>query len=257
MARKCTLAWLTMLSATFCYQQAVGYDICQYAPSAPECQAANTPPTAPANVTSTPVSPVSLRLAWSKSTDDKAVTLYKIYRARTVIGTVTDGTSFEVTNLSSSSSDNYSVEACDADNACTASASVVGTPLPTNNPVYPSVTVSDQTKAVIKGITFFPAGNAIGVRGAVYVAAIINGSVLFLDSTGSWTALAAGKSPPAYFVGDLTSSIDLSILPTATDLTRYKGAQILVGYGKGIAPLSDPFNNMLTNATYDVIYTVK
>jgi hypothetical protein len=125
-----------------------------------------------------------------------------------------------------------------------------------NQPIATQVTVADQTKAVIKDVAFTPAGNAQGASGAIYVAAIINGNILFLNSTGTWTPYVAGKSATAYFTGRLAATT-LDIIPTAMDLSGYKDAQILVGYGKGIAPLSDPFQNMLTNTTYDVIYTVK
>lgn len=119
-----------------------------------------------------------------------------------------------------------------------------------------AVQTSGGTTAMTMQATFTPPGNVQGVSGAIYVAAIVSGNVLFLSANGTWTPYVAGRNPTAFFTGSLTA-MSLAIMPTAMDLSAYSGAQILVGYGKGIAPLSDPFNNMLTNTTYDVVYTVQ
>jgi hypothetical protein len=119
-----------------------------------------------------------------------------------------------------------------------------------------AVQTSGPLTAMTMQASFTPPGNAQGVSGAIYVAAIISGNVFFLSANGTWTPYVAGQSAMAFFTGQLTA-MPLAIMPTALDLSGLRGAQILVGYGKGIAPLSDPFNNMLNNATYDVVYTVQ
>lgn len=124
-----------------------------------------------------------------------------------------------------------------------------------NQPIAPQVTVADQKKAVIKDVPFLPAGNAQGASGAIYVAAIFSGNVFFLGSNGAWSPYAAGNAT-AYFTGKLAATT-LDIIPTEMDLSTLPGAQILVGYGRGIAPLSNPFDDMVRNATYNVIYTVQ
>ena len=130
--------------------------------------------------------------------------------------------------------------------SCSASGTTGGVALQTSGP----------TTAMTMQASFTPPGNVQGQSGAIYVAAIISGNILFLSANGTWTPYVAGRNPTAFFTGSL-NAMSLSIMPTAMDLSAYRGAQILVGYGKGIAPLSDPFNNMLTNTTYDVVYTVQ
>lgn len=119
-----------------------------------------------------------------------------------------------------------------------------------------TVQTSGPLTAITMQATFTPAGSATGKSGAIYVAAIVNGSVFFMDSQGVWSAYTGSRSPDAFFTGQL-ASMSLAIMPTAMDLSSLRGAQILVGYGLGIAPLSDPFGYMLNNATYSVAYTVQ
>lgn len=118
-----------------------------------------------------------------------------------------------------------------------------------------TIHTSGPTTTMTMQASFTPPGNVQGVQGAIYVAAIINGNVFFLGTNGTWKLYVAVGSGTAFFTGELTA-MSLDIMPTAMDLSALRGAQILVGYGKGITPLSDPFNNMLSNATYDVVYTV-
>lgn len=123
------------------------------------------------------------------------------------------------------------------------------------SPAYPTATVTDSTKAVIVGLPLVAAGNDQGKPGSVYVVFIYAGTVFFMDSTGAWTTYT-GATPTAYSTGSLgTTSID--VLKTATDLSSLKGGQLIVGYGLGIAGLGDPFKNMIDNARYNVVYTVK
>jgi len=215
---------------------------------------------APTGVTATPTA-TTATIGWTAVT---GATSYKIYNGTTLAGTVTSGTSYEATGLTAATAYNFTVVACDdssASNACSAestaaSFTTAAATTTTDQASYPTVTVADATQAVITGVTFTPPASTAGVPGAVYVAAIISGNILFLDSNGQWQAYIAGKSPAAYFTGNLGATT-LNIIPTPMDLSAYSGAQILVGYGKGIAPLSSPFDNMLTNTTYDIVYTVE
>lgn len=132
----------------------------------------------------------------------------------------------------------------------------VATSVDAANPVFGTVsTIADITKATITGVPLTASGNDQGKPGAIYVAAIINGQVFFMDSAGAFALYTGSTSPKAYFTGNLgTHSID--VLKTAFDLTTFKGTQLVVGYGIGITGLSDPFQNMLTNGRYNIIYTV-
>lgn len=121
-------------------------------------------------------------------------------------------------------------------------------------PVF-AATAGGPLTARTLSATLTPATADVGKAGAVYVAAIISGVVFFMDSNGSWSPYT-GASPPAAATGPIKAT-PLVILPTATDVTALTGGQIVIGYGLGTAPASDPFNNMLNNARYDVVHTFK
>lgn len=123
-------------------------------------------------------------------------------------------------------------------------------------PSYPTATVTDSTKAVIAGLPLVAAGNDQGKPGAVYVAVVYQGNVFFLSSTGTWSQFTSAATVPAYFTGTLGTTT-LDIVKTALDLTPIKGAQIVAGYGLGIAGLSSPFDDFIKNARYNVVYTVQ
>jgi chitodextrinase len=73
-----------------------------------------TPPSTPANLTATAVSPYQIDLSWDASTDDIGVTGYNIYRdgGETPIATTT-GTTYQDTGLSPVSFNTYNVSAKD------------------------------------------------------------------------------------------------------------------------------------------------
>ncbi len=74
-----------------------------------------TPPSVPANLTATAVSPSRINLSWDASTDDVGVTGYNIYKdgGGTPIATTT-GTTYQDTGLSPLTSYTYNVSAVDA-----------------------------------------------------------------------------------------------------------------------------------------------
>ncbi|MGB7624471.1 MAG: fibronectin type III domain-containing protein, partial [Terriglobia bacterium] len=74
-----------------------------------------TAPSVPTNLTATAASSTQINLAWTASTDNVAVTGYKIFRNGTQIGTSTV-TSYQNTGLTGSTTYNYTVSAYDAAN---------------------------------------------------------------------------------------------------------------------------------------------
>ena len=72
-----------------------------------------TPPTIPTNVNATAVSSSQINLSWGNSTDNIGVSGYKIFRAGTLLTSVT-GTTYQNTGLSPSTTYSYTVAAYDA-----------------------------------------------------------------------------------------------------------------------------------------------
>lgn len=93
-----------------------------------------------------------------------------------------------------------------------------------------------------------------GTIGAVYVAAALpDGSLYFKDSAGNWK-LYTGAAPSAYAVVTLgNNSYDVV---SGLDLSGLIGTQVYVGYGIGSPLLGKPFQDMIDNAKYNIVYTV-
>lgn len=75
-------------------------------------KADKTPPTAPLNLQALTVTDTSLKLSWSASTDNVAVSLYEIYQNNILKGTSATA-SYSVTNLSASTTYSFYVVAKD------------------------------------------------------------------------------------------------------------------------------------------------
>ncbi|MFC4161787.1 hypothetical protein [Chitinimonas lacunae] len=130
-----------------------------------------------------------------------------------------------------------------------------GSILNDTTPIFEVTPVADQTKATLIG-KVVASGMHQGKPGAVYAAVIFNGSVFFLNSSGSLELYNPSVAAPAYYTGNL-SEHTVNFITTPLDLTPFKGAQLLFGYGLGLAPLGDPFKHMIDNANYKVVYTVQ
>lgn len=100
-----------------------------------------------------------------------------------------------------------------------------------------------------------PATN-LNKPGALYLAVIYSGTVFFVDSAGKFTQYVPGKAPPTTYTGELSSDkLQMNDLSKSIKEDLPSGAQVIAGYGLGIPGLSDPFDDMIKNARYNVTYT--
>jgi fibronectin type 3 domain-containing protein len=90
----------------------------------------STAPTAPANLQLIGNAYNKVDISWSASTDDVGVTRYEIYRNGLSVGTVTSGTSFSDTTVSSSTSYSYTVKAWDAANNSSTASNILSVTTP-------------------------------------------------------------------------------------------------------------------------------
>ena len=82
--------------------------------SATPIPADTAPPSIPANLSASPVSSSQINLSWTTSTDNVAVTGYKVYRGGSLIASPGNTTSYSDTGLSPSTNYTYTVAAYDA-----------------------------------------------------------------------------------------------------------------------------------------------
>lgn len=111
-------------------------------------------PTAPTNVTANAVSGGQVTLTWTVSTDNYAVSGYRIYRGGTLLTTTTAMThSFNDTTVSANSSYSYSVSAVDDSN--NESSKTLASPNPVHTPPT-SDTTAPTVPTGLKAITLTP-----------------------------------------------------------------------------------------------------
>ena len=104
-------------------------------------------------------------------------------------------------------------------------------------------------------------GNDQSKLGTVYVAAVlpasVGGGVYLKNSSGAWVAYDPAK--PAYYASPVTLGTYSVEVVKELDLSTIVGTNIYVGYGLGTVDFgaAAPWNSMLNNGTYQLVYTVK
>ncbi|MFA7239535.1 MAG: fibronectin type III domain-containing protein [Sulfuricellaceae bacterium] len=84
-----------------------------------------TPPSAPSSLSASATGSSQISLNWSASSDNVAVTAYKVYRNGSLLSTLGNVTSYNDTNLTPKTSYSYAVAACDTAGNCSAQSSSV------------------------------------------------------------------------------------------------------------------------------------
>lgn len=122
-----------------------------------------TPPSVPASVTATPMSPSQINLAWAASSDDTGVLGYKVFRNGTLVATPA-GTAFADLGLPANTTYAYTVAAFDgAGNTSPESAATSATTLMAFAPTLPST--FETGLPAVTGSTF-----TVGAGGSVQAA---------------------------------------------------------------------------------------
>ena len=186
---------LTGVSVTTLAVSATGADVrISFAPVPPD----EDPPSQPGNLRATPLDPNRISLSWTASTDNVAVSGYRVLRGGTQVGTVT-GTGYTDGSLTPSTSYAYQVLAYDAAGNTSAAASASAT-TPTPDATPPSAP-TNLTGTVAKGKKVTLAWNAstdnVGVAGyRVFQNGQLVGTVTGTTFTGP---LPGGKNPSATY----------------------------------------------------------
>ncbi len=168
-----------------------------------------TPPSTPTGLAATAISSSQINLSWTASTDNVAVTGYRVLRNGTQIATVT-GTSYPDTGLAPSTTYTYTVRASDAAgnlSTVSASASAATQPAP---PVTPTVSVlaTDGFAAEPGGdtgqLTFSRAGGS--TTGALGIAYTVSGTA---TAGSDYTSLTGSVSIP---IGQTSAAVTITAL---------------------------------------------
>src|SRR5437016_5865615 len=126
-----------------------------------------TAPTVPTNLSATAISSSQINLAWTASTDNVAVTGYKVFRAGVQIATVTAGATYQNTGLTAGTPYSYTVSAYDAAGNNSAQSSAVSATTQAPPPTLTSLTCTPTTLwQYASGSCTVALSNAAGAGGA-------------------------------------------------------------------------------------------
>ncbi|MDR3642147.1 MAG: fibronectin type III domain-containing protein [Candidatus Doudnabacteria bacterium] len=217
------------------------------------------PPSTPTGLTATAISGSQINLLWIASTDNVAVTGYKVYRGGVQIGTSATN-SYSDTGLTVGTNYTYTVSAYDAagnNSAQSTSASATTQSAPDTTP--PTATITSPQAGTVSGtITFSATASDPTVTGQVtsglkLVTLSVDGSVFATSTTGSisksldTTTLAnASHSLTASAVdnaGNNSTISTISITVNNASATKYPRTVSLTGL-EGIATI--PSNTTIT-----------
>jgi hypothetical protein len=153
--------------------------------STPDKSSDITPPSVPAGLTATAVSPSKINLSWASSTDAVGVTGYSIYRGGVRIAKTTSS-SYSNTGLSASTLYSYTVAAYDAAGNISASSTVA-------------------TATTLAPSTYTVGGTISGLNGTAVLQNNV-GDNLTVSANGSFTFATAFANSASYAVAVLTNT---------------------------------------------------
>lgn len=193
-----------------------------------------TAPSVPANVAVTALSASSLKVNWTASTDNVAVTGYEVYRDGTLVGT-TSSTSYTDSNLTASTTYSYTVKAYDAagNKSAASSPAATGTTLTpdTEAPSVPQNVTATSSSSSSATVTWSASTDNVAVTGyEVYRDGVKVGTTATTSYTD--TGLAASTSY-SYTVKAYDAAGNLSAFSAAALATTAAGNNVTIYYKQG------------------------
>jgi chitodextrinase len=213
-----------------------------------------TPPTTPTGLSATAVSSSQINLSWTASTDNVAVTGYRVRRGGTIIATLGNVTTYQNTGLAPSTNYSYTVQAIDAaSNASTqstaASATTLGDTTPPSTPTGLSANATSPTQI---SLAWTASTDNIAVTAyRVYrdgALLITLGSVTSYQDTG-----LTASTTYSYTVQALDAAVNASAQSAAAGATTPAPGSITPSIAptrlSGVAPLAVSFDATGTTAS--------
>lgn len=224
----------------------------------------NRAPSVPTNVQVTASAATSVSIVWLAATDDVAVTAYHVYRNETLLAQLGNVTSYTDATAAADTTYAYSVAACDAENSCSGRSTAASVQTPAvATPMTTGANVSGPVAAQTVTGALQVASAHIGKQVRIFVAAALpsslGGGTFFMNSQHQWITFTSCATAPAYGTTTMTAPTSIPIIVNPTDLSALVGTQIYVGYGldSPFVPAGYACNNMLQNATFELIHSVR
>lgn len=186
-------------------------------------------PTQPTNVTASAPTSAQVQLSWTASTDNVAVTGYKIYRGGTLYKTVTT-TSYTDTAVTANTDYTYQISAIDAAGNESTKASTTPTPIhtpaatDTTAPTAPTSLHATVTTSNTVSLAWTASTDNVGVKGYhVYR----NGTLIGDSTTTSYTdSNLTSSTTYTYTVKAFDASANLSAASNSLNVTTLAGTSV-------------------------------
>ena len=202
-----------------------------------------TPPSTPTNLAATPTSGSETNLSWTASTDNVAVTGYKIFRDGSQVGTTTSGNTYNDLGLSPSTLHSYWVASYDAaGNVSTTSGTTVGVTLA--GPDQYGTTWHDLkigAGGLISGIAIAPDGTKV-IRTDTYGAYLWTGT--------QWQQLVTSASLPSTLPNTQIGQgvYEIQVAPNNTNVFYMMfGGYVFKSNNRGATWTQTPFSQVAAN----------
>jgi len=193
-----------------------------------------TPPSIPTNLAAVAVSATQINLSWNASTDNVAVTGYKVLRNGVQIATV-GAPSYASVNLAPNTNYTYTVAAYDAlNNTSQPSAAASATTLPDTTP--PTVVITSPAAGVTVSGTVVVTANASDIGGIAGVTFTVDGSTIGTEDISSpysvslnTTTLSDGTHTLRAIARD-TSNVSTTSAPVSIAVNNSAAPTMMIRY---------------------------
>lgn len=218
----------------------------------------------PVTASSTATGPITLKISGVKGTLGSSATGDLLL---TVGGSGTN-TGVDITSTSSTAS--TAVASDSGAKVTKATRLKVGSAL-SSTATIPAATVTGPVTAQTIIGALAPASGDLNVPGQVFVLVQVPSIGFFSLSPSGWTAVKMGTTVSAngttvyttglnsgsvYSVGALGIVNSIPVVGSSADLTALAGSVVYIGYGKNSFDTDAAFNNMISNGTYRIAYTI-
>lgn len=216
-------------------------------------------PSSPSSLTAN-VFGTNVDLSWTPSSDATLVSEYRVYRDGTQIGT-SKSTSLADSKLKANTTYKYTVYACNAQAVCDPNGAQAVAVTENTTVAIPAI-ANEKAVTLAAKLIGEPSKPTLSVKvsipesslTSVFVAFLFYGQLTFLNNMNNWVP-HIGNTPPEYqFLDKTPVELEIPIIKD-TDLTPYKGGQLIVGYGKGLTP-GGRWMSLVNNLTYQIVYEV-
>lgn len=199
------------------------------------------PPSAPSSLSASATGSSQISLNWSASSDNVAVTAYKVYRNGNLLSTLGNVTSYNDTNLMPKTSYSYTVAACDAANNCSAQGAAASATTAATAAILSALSVACPVNtanlpAICTANASYSDGSSKNVAAAWTSS---NTAVATIGANGQITVIDVAVATPvtfgaSYTENGATQAASATVIVTPNNVCNHTGISIAGGAAKKV-----------------------